>query len=354
MKSDGMKIISYLALMIVILLVLGCDDAMTDRLSNASDSVSQAANRALGKEKTGSQSAPACPVSCDDNDSCTADACSQETGYGCIHDQLTPCCGNFACEPGETYSTCPEDCPECIAGKCQNASFDFETQECVVTNMTPCCGDGACEEGETYSACPDDCPECSTDRECFKSVYDYDTATCKIKPITPCCGNDICDFKESCSSCPGDCECRDRVDLSDFPDFLDDGTLIVIGDNAKSQDSLTGVYISTTLLTDGIDTEPDVYSMFSKDKLASRDLIVLGNPCDNALWEEYQGVECDENYFSQGRAVIKLIEKNGREILFIAGRTEDDTKKSAAYLLEEHLSGMESELDTSGNSAKEI
>jgi hypothetical protein len=354
MKRVKMRKLTYLAFMIVFLLVLGCDRAITDRLSNASDSFSQAAGKALGQQEGDVRSAPGCPETCDDNDSCTADTCGNETRYECRHEQLIPCCGDSACEQGETFSTCPDDCPECAAGKCQNASFDYTTQKCIITDVTPCCGDNACEKGESYSTCPGDCPECSTDRECFRSVYDYDTGACKEKPITPCCGNDICDIGESCTSCPEDCECRDRVDLSDFPDFLGDGTLIVVGDNANSQDSLTGVYISTTLLSDGIDTDPDVYSQFSPSKLSSRDLIVLGNPCDNGLWEEYQGVECDPDYFSQGRAVIKLIEKGDREILFIAGHTADDTKKAADYLLEHHLSGMEVELDTSGSRAKEI
>jgi len=220
--------------------------------------------------------------------------------------------------------------------------------------MIPCCGNALCEEGENHGLCAEDCPECSTTKECFKSVFDHDTNKCVEKPLTPCCGNDICDVGESCTSCEEDCECKPSLDLSDYPDFLQDGTLIVVGDTAKSQDSLTGVYISTNLLSEGIDTNPDIYSFFNPSELKSNDLIVLGDPCDNALWEEFQGVECDGEYFDEGRAVIKLIIKDDREIVFVAGRTEDDTKKAADYLIEESLSGMEIELDTSGSSAKEI
>jgi hypothetical protein len=61
-----------------------------------------------------------CPMSCDDNDSCTADYCSEATGYLCMHDKITPCCGNAMCETGETDSTCPEDCKKM-------AEDEFET-----------------------------------------------------------------------------------------------------------------------------------------------------------------------------------------------------------------------------------
>ena len=42
-------------------------------------------------------------------------------------------CGNGICEEGETWESCPEDCPE------------------------PVCGNGICESGETVENCPEDC-----------------------------------------------------------------------------------------------------------------------------------------------------------------------------------------------------
>lgn len=51
-----------------------------------------------------------CPESCDDNDECTDDFCSAETGYECRHDMMEDCCGNGVCESGEDYTNCAADC----------------------------------------------------------------------------------------------------------------------------------------------------------------------------------------------------------------------------------------------------
>lgn len=56
--------------------------------------------------------------SCDDTNPCTKDYCSNETafeciqeGFRCIHEGITPCCGNKQCELGENYRNCLSDCP---------------------------------------------------------------------------------------------------------------------------------------------------------------------------------------------------------------------------------------------------
>jgi len=51
-----------------------------------------------------------CPFSCDDNDECTSDYCSEGTGYECRHDKIFPCCGNAVCEDDENYENCLADC----------------------------------------------------------------------------------------------------------------------------------------------------------------------------------------------------------------------------------------------------
>lgn len=52
-----------------------------------------------------------CPESCDDENSCTRDYCSFETGFECKHDKIRPCCGNGECEKSEDLANeCPEDC----------------------------------------------------------------------------------------------------------------------------------------------------------------------------------------------------------------------------------------------------
>jgi len=52
-----------------------------------------------------------CPDSCDDNNSCTDDSCSGKTDFKCVHDMISPCCGNGVCEESEDINNvCPEDC----------------------------------------------------------------------------------------------------------------------------------------------------------------------------------------------------------------------------------------------------
>jgi len=270
---------------------------------------------------------------------CKTSSCSEDTGYECVYEDIVPCCGNGICDETE-YGQC-DDCPVCSSGDCQTAAFDFEAQECIVTNVTPCCGNGLCEEGE--EGC-EDCPKCDITKECMTSVIDYEKGVCVVEPIVPCCGNGICDRGESCGTCD-DCECDDELDLSDFPDFLQDGTLIVVGDLATSQDTLTAAALATSLYTEGVETEANIYSMFEPSDLASHDLIVLGRPCENALWEEYQGIKCGaDNYFDPGTAMIKLIEKSGRQIIYVGGYSPDDTEGAADYLMNERLSGTEVEI----------
>ena len=178
---------------------------------------------------------------------------------------------------------------------------------------------------------------------------------CVEKPDVPCCGNDICDKGESCDSCDSDCKCEAKIDLSNYPSFLSDGTLIVVGDNGKSQDSFTASSITTALVVKGVDSNSNLYSFHDSTALKTKDLIVVGSPCDNSLWEEYQGVECDEDYFNTNEGMIKLIHVDDRQIVYVAGKTPEDTKKAAEFLnAGNNLDGMEVILDTSGSTAKII
>ena len=287
---------------------------------------------------------PVCP-----EELCMTYHCGESTGFECVGEEIVPCCGNGICEPGEEGCL---DCPECIPGTCERAEFDYDIQECVIEQISPCCGNGICESGE--EGCPD-CPECATDRLCHVSVYDFAAQACVEKPVVPCCGNGICDRGETCTTCSADCVCSPSADLSKFPGFLSKGTLIVVGDTSTSYDVITATAITTSLMVKGIETESDVLSMISQAKLDSSDLIVLGSPCENALWQSYMGVACDPGYLEKDRALVKLLLKGSRKVVFIAGHSPSDTNKAALALLDDlRLSGYEAELDTSGNRVRVI
>ncbi|MBD3309741.1 hypothetical protein GF351_00830 [Candidatus Woesearchaeota archaeon] len=51
-----------------------------------------------------------CPASCDDENPCTEDKCSDLTDFQCRHVSIPLCCGNGVCEAGEDENSCPEDC----------------------------------------------------------------------------------------------------------------------------------------------------------------------------------------------------------------------------------------------------
>jgi hypothetical protein len=58
-----------------------------------------------------------------------------------------PVCGDSVCSPGETCSSCPQDCGFC-----------------------PVCGNGICEPAESCESCPQDCGQCP--RACPPGTWD--------------------------------------------------------------------------------------------------------------------------------------------------------------------------------------
>ncbi len=82
---------------------------------------------------------PRCPASCDDGYIYTQDVCSKETNYKCSYTTLEKYCRNKICEAGETYETCPEDCPSCDDNnKCTKDSYDYHQQKCIYESSGPC------------------------------------------------------------------------------------------------------------------------------------------------------------------------------------------------------------------------
>jgi len=117
--------------------------------------------------------------------------------YGCVQvdENTAECnpppivCGNGACEEGEDYINCPQDCPP---------------------PTIPVCGNGVCETGEDYYTCPQDCPT-------------------QPEPPQPVCGNGRCEIGEDYVICPEDCPIVPECTPGDKETYTcPDGTVIVI------------------------------------------------------------------------------------------------------------------------------
>ena len=94
-----------------------------------------------------------CPESCDDGNPCTQDICSSETEK-CSHLKLA------GAQPGcSARVTC--------------GSYTCKVGVCQIEYISNCCGNKICEVGETYATCPADCPNCDDDNKCTKDHYDY-------------------------------------------------------------------------------------------------------------------------------------------------------------------------------------
>jgi len=112
---------------------------------------------------TQNEPVPECP-SCEDNNPCTTDSCSEDTEYECVHEAVIPCCGNSECEEDENWSACPEDC-ECSleCGPCET----LEDESCSCLPKTECVQDGCCPGNCTYLE-DSDCPRPSL---VFSEIY---------------------------------------------------------------------------------------------------------------------------------------------------------------------------------------
>lgn len=173
-----------------------------------------------------------------------------------------------------------------------------------------------------------------------EEITEEETATEEISEeeteedyAAPSCGDSICTYYETFSSCPDDCEKLEETTLADYPEFLDDGTLLVVGDEASSTDVITATIIATYLVSQGIETETKLASEVSD--FTSTDLILVGSPCDNkaiATLLHYTSETCKDIITDQNNAVIKLLVSDTNEIIIITGYDKGDTKDASAML----------------------
>lgn len=140
----------------------------------------------------GGESYESCPQDCGQSMRVCGDGgCgSEETSESCSQDcgEPEPSCGNGSCEEGEAFEICPADCKRidsiCGNGKCEGGeSYENCSKDCTLKNIIgTSCGDGACQPGEDADYCPKDC-----------------------ESIRPNCGNGVCDPWETRSTCYEDC-----------------------------------------------------------------------------------------------------------------------------------------------------
>jgi hypothetical protein len=160
----------------------------------------------------------------------------------------------------------------------------------------------------------------------------------------PECGDMICQYYETYSSCAKDCQKLEDITLGDYPDFLEDVSLVV-GDNATSTDVITATLISMYLVTKGIDAKTVLASEVSD--YYTNDLILIGSPCINqaiATLLQYTNETCKDIISTQNNAVIKLLVFDTNEIIIISGYDNGDTKDASKMLTDEryNLNGAES------------
>jgi formylglycine-generating enzyme required for sulfatase activity len=122
-------------------------------------------------------------------------------------------CGNFICDPTETWAKCPQDCPHPPDGVCNNGYCDWNEyygSSCPADCLAKYgynCGNNICDPTETVGSCPHDCvgvkPDVCPDSHCGLAEYDASSciADCKVYK----CNNGLCDATETVGNCPQDC-----------------------------------------------------------------------------------------------------------------------------------------------------
>ncbi|MFH1767101.1 MAG: hypothetical protein ABH826_03345 [Patescibacteria group bacterium] len=86
----------------------------------------------------------------------------------------------------------------------------------------------------------------------------------------------------------------------------------------------------------------------TEEDLKGKNILILGGPCANRLWEKYSDETCENWPLEPKQAIVKLIEKDdGRVIFLAAGTTARDT-----YELTQKLLNYENEDDF--NQKKEV
>ncbi len=125
-------------------------------------------------------------------------------------------------------------------------------------------------------------------------------------------------------------------DLSNYPNFLIENNqlnvTLVVGDQSSAINVLAQSNIAASLI--GLSAKSSISNKLSSELLdLEQNLILIGNPCTNPITAHIMGnpEPCD-NDFSNGKALIRLYDKNGFFYIVVAGYSDLGTRKAAEVL----------------------
>jgi len=218
------------------------------------------------------------------------------------------------------------------------------------------CGNRICEADENSCTCPTDCGQCETQQAGACQQFTCENNLCVVKQAPFCCGDSTCIATESCGSCFQDC-----CSLNPAKDTLTNYEMtmqnwdIVVGDTAPPKD----VAISTDILTSmqrylikrlqkNVTVGKGVLASEAMPTLKTRDHIVLGNPCDNAVAAELLKQDIARNYdpanetqqncqiFVPGESMLRLVATSQNTVsLYIGGYSWRETEGAAQILVQQ-------------------
>lgn len=216
-----------------------------------------------------------CPETCDNEDNCTYDYCSEYTNYECVHamricpsfvkicpDGVRVICENTCID--DACTRCKPDCTEHQLPVCELTQDDcgacqiLDTENCECAQIISCVNnDGCCSEGCDYindNDCeePDgECSEdmdCNDDNNCTIDKCEGIPKNCSHENITPCCGNGECEDGENFESCPDDCEEEEIFNIT-ITNLDPVAEWVEIGNFGSMEVDMTNWTINDTLVT---------------------------------------------------------------------------------------------------------
>jgi hypothetical protein len=80
---------------------------------------------------------------------------------------------------------------------------------------------------------------------------------------------------------------------------------------------------------------------------SSKNVLIVGGPCANALWERYTGMSCGEWPYAAGTGRVLSLENGG--VTLVAGTTQQDTERLLNDILDGRTVARQTVSDTSSN-----